>query len=234
MQTSTEHLLAAARERFALQDYYGAAHLLEELTASGNAFADAHHLLGLCLSLLDQPQRALAEFDTALELNPRYLEALLHRGLVLTALGRADDAEESFRRAAAVATGDERFPGQVAAQLANKHAELGEMYSEAGHLREAVAQYRRALKLAPAFHDLRYRLARHLIAVGSVLEAREELERVMAARPGFLDAHAMLGLARYLAGDGVGARQVWTECLARRPEDARLEAYLAMLGRADE
>ena len=33
MHVSPEHLLTQARERFAVQDYYGAVHLLEELLA---------------------------------------------------------------------------------------------------------------------------------------------------------------------------------------------------------
>jgi len=38
-------------------------------------------------------------------------------------------------------------------------------------------------------------------------------------------------LARYLSGDAPGAEEVWRDCLSRRPEDARVEAYLAMLSR---
>ena len=41
------------------------------------------------------------------------------------------------------------------------------------------------------------------------------------------------GLACYLAGDGLGAKQVWEACRERRPEDPRVEAYLAMLARND-
>ena len=52
-------------------------------------------------------------------------------------------------------------------------------------------------------------------------------------RPHFTDAAAMLGLACYLAGDGLAARTVWEECRERRPEDPRVEAYLAMLERND-
>jgi len=52
-------------------------------------------------------------------------------------------------------------------------------------------------------------------------------------RPSFLDAAAMLGLASYLAGDGLAARAVWEELHARRPEDPRVEAYLALLSRSD-
>src|SRR6059036_2245976 len=74
MDITPEHLVAQARERFQLQDYYGAIHLLEEVTASGRAFADAHHLLGLSYSLAGQQDQALAQLDRALALNALYVE----------------------------------------------------------------------------------------------------------------------------------------------------------------
>jgi len=101
MDVSVAHLLGQARERFANQDYYGAAHLLEEIVGAGRAFADVHHLLGLCRSLLGQHQRAVDEFDRALALNPRYIEAHIHRGIALSELGRVEEAETAFRQAAA-------------------------------------------------------------------------------------------------------------------------------------
>src|SRR3954468_19055934 len=100
MAGQTELLLARARERFVVQDYYGTVHLLESVVDSGRAFADVHHLLGVSLSLLGQSQRALDELDRALELNPNYVEALIHRGLVLNDVGRTDEAQEAFGKAA--------------------------------------------------------------------------------------------------------------------------------------
>ncbi len=232
MNVNSDHLVAQARERFALQDYYGAIHLLEEVVAAGRDFADVHHLLGLCWSLLGQVARALESFDRALALNPRYLEAHVHRGIVLNALGRVEEGREAF--AAAAAAGRPRvagLPAHDAARLANAHADLGDAYAEVGALERAVGQYREACILGPGFPDLRYRLARLLIESGRPLEAREELERVVAERPGFVDAEAALGLARYLSGDAGGAEETWRACLAARPENARVEAYLAMLGR---
>lgn len=232
MAAQTERVLTRARERFAVQDYYGTVHLLEEIVAGGRAFADVHHLLGVSLSLLGHRERALAEFDRALQLNPRYLEALIHQGLVLQEMGRETQAEDSFRRAAAsIAPSSDGLPAPVAARLANQHAELAEAYAEAGALDRAVEQYRRALELGPTFVDLRYRMARLLLEAGRSLEAREALEEVLRARPNFVDACAALGLAHYLSGDALGARDIWKGCLKRRPENARVEAYLAMLGR---
>jgi tetratricopeptide (TPR) repeat protein len=232
MAAQTERVLARARDRFAVQDYYGTVHLLEEIVAGGRAFADVHHLLGVSLSLLGQRERALTEFGRALELNPRYLEALIHQGLVLYEMGRDAEAEDSFRRASAsVSAPSSGLPAPIAASLANQHAELAEAYAEAGSLARAVEQYERALELGPNFVDLRYRMARLLLESGRSLEAREALEEVLRTRPNFVDASAALGLAHYLSGDALGAREIWKGCLKRRPENARVEAYLAMLGR---
>jgi tetratricopeptide (TPR) repeat protein len=235
MRISDEPLINHARERFALQDYYGAIHLLQEIVESGRSFADCHHLLGLSYAMLGQPQRALDHFAEALALNPRYIEAHIHRGVLLNDLGRTEEATEAFRQAAShnesQPTG---FPAHVAANLANHHALLAAAYAESGALDQAIEQYRRAVELGPNFADLRYKLARALLESGDVLAAREELERVVRDRPNFVDAFASLGLARYLSGDLSGAQEIWHECLLARPKNARVEAYLAMLERAAE
>ena len=62
MAGQTERLLARARDRFTVQDYYGAIYLLEEIVASGRAFADVHHLIGVSLSLLGRSEEALTQF----------------------------------------------------------------------------------------------------------------------------------------------------------------------------
>ncbi|MFN8647255.1 MAG: tetratricopeptide repeat protein [Gemmatimonadales bacterium] len=235
MRVSDEPLINQARERFALQDYYGAIHLLQGVVDSGRTFADCHHLLGLCYAMLGQPQRALEHFGQALEQNPRYIEAHIHRGILLNDLGRTAEAEEAFRHAAdhneKLPSG---FPAHVAANLANHHSLLAAAYAESGALPQAIEQYRAAVALGPNFADIRYKLARALLEAGDALSAREELERVVRDRPNFVDALASLGLARYLSGDAAGAQQVWHECLLARPKNARVEAYLAMLERATE
>ena len=235
MRVSDEPLINQARERFALQDYYGAIHLLDQLVNSGRSFADVHHLLGLCFALLGQEQRALHHFERALELNPRYIEAHIHRGIILTDLGRTEEAEEAFRNAAAHnVESPSGFPSHVTANLANHHALLAAAYAEAGAFPEAIEQYRRAIELGPKFADIRYRMARLLLEAGRTLEAREELERVVADRPNFVDAQAVLGLARYLSGDAAGAQDIWNTCLMERPRNSRVEAYLSMLERAQQ
>ncbi|OGU03812.1 MAG: hypothetical protein A2W29_03195 [Gemmatimonadetes bacterium RBG_16_66_8] len=235
MKVSPEQLLEQAKERFALEDYYGCVHFLDELTQTGGAFADAYHLLGLAYHFLGQPERALEALDHALERNPGYLEAQMHRGLVLDALGRGGEAAAAFAgaRERSVTRDEAGISAHDASKLANQHAALGEAYLEAGALSSAIEQYRAALRLGPGFHDLRYRLARLLLDAGRSLEAREELEQVANARPGFREARAALGLAAFLGGDPVAARDVWQALLAEDPTDVRAKAYLGLLERGE-
>src|SRR5437867_7167186 len=123
MHVSTEQLVGDAKERFATQDYHGAVHLLEDVLGSGRGFADAHDLLGLSYHMLGQSERALESLDRALSLNPRYVEALMHRALVLDALGRAYEAAKDLARARELDVGgDDGISTTEAAKLANMHA----------------------------------------------------------------------------------------------------------------
>jgi tetratricopeptide (TPR) repeat protein len=232
MEISSHRLLERAKERFELGDYFGAIHLLEDLIESGRAFADAHQLLGLAYHMVGRSDTALDAFDMALQLNPRYVEAHIHRGVVLSDLGRADEAERSFA-AARQWGGADRGGVQAhhAAKLANLHAELGEAYVEAAALTQAIEQYQAALYLGPSFHDLRYRLAQLLLEAGRSLEAREELQLVAQARPTSTDVKLTFGLACYVSGDAQSARAIWEELADRNADDVRANAYLAMLDR---
>lgn len=236
MDLRPEQLVDQARERFALQDYYGAIHLLEECIAKGRAFADAYNLAGLCYQMVDQPERALAAFDQALKLNGRYVEAWLNKGVVLAGLGRSEEAAEALARARASggsAPKGGELPRHHAARLANQHAQLGEAYAEAGRLHEAIEQYHAALRLGPTFHDLRYRMGQLLLEAGRTLEARDAFAEVMEARPRSAEARSAFGLACYLSGDAHTARATLEAMQREFPDDPRARAYLAMLNRGD-
>jgi tetratricopeptide (TPR) repeat protein len=225
-------LLTLAKERFAVRDYHGAALLLTTLTSEGPAFADAFNLLGLSLAMVDRSEDALTAFDQALRVNPRYIEAYLNRAVVLNQLGRIGAAQESMSRAAELGAADETgYPAVVANKLANAHAALANDYRAAGSLDRAIEQYRRALELRPGFSDIRLALGRALVELGRHAEAVAVLDEVLSARPTWLDAMLLRGLAAYLQGDLDAASNVWDEASSRHPEEPRLEIYRSMLAR---
>jgi tetratricopeptide (TPR) repeat protein len=225
-------LLSLAKERFAVRDYHGATLLLTSLTQEGPAFADAFNLLGLSLAMVDRANDALAAFDQALRVNPRYVEAYLNRAVVLNHVGREHDAQLSMARAAELGAPEEGgYPAVVANKLANAHLSLGHAYREAGSLGFAIEQYKRALQIRPQFLDIRLALSRVLIDDGQPAEAAVVLDEVLRLRPSWLDAMLLRGLAAYLQGDLEAAGTVWNDASMRHPEEPRLEIYRSMLAR---
>lgn len=229
---SESDLLTVARERFEARDYRGAALLLKSAIDAGQGYADAHHMLGLCYAMTEWRDEALASFDAAIRLNPRYVEAHLNRSIILSDLGRAAEAEEALGKAHELGRADATgFPSIIANRLANMHAELGRAYREAGAADKAVAQFRDALALRPAFADLRLDLARTLMEVGALPDAVAELETVLRSQPNWLEAMLLRGLAAYLAADYDGAKTVWERAARQHPDEPRLETYRSMLAR---
>jgi tetratricopeptide (TPR) repeat protein len=225
-------LLTVARERFASRDYRGAALLIASAIESGQGYADAHHMLGLCYAMTEWREEALASFDAAIKLNPRYVEAHLNRSIVLSDLGRAAEAEEALAHAHELGRPDATgFPAVIANRLANMHAELGRAYREAGALTQAIAQFRSALAIREGFADLRLELARTLLESGEYDAASGEVESILRARPEWVEAMLLRGLAAYLAGDLERAQGTWDDAYARHPDEPRLETYRSMLAR---
>lgn len=221
-----------ARERYTARDYHGVVFLLQGAEQGGGIFADGLNLLGLALAMIDRKADALAALDRALDKNPRYLEALLNRAVLRNETGDAAGAQADMRQAAEVgAPDDSGFPAMVANKLANSHAALGDEYREAGALDEAIAQYQQALRLRPAFSDIRLTLARTLLDRGEHAAATVELDAVLASRPNWLDAMLLRGLVAYLQGQLGTAGQVWDGAAERYPDEPRLEIYRSMLAR---
>ena len=189
-------------------------------------------MLGMCYALVESREEALRAFDEAIRLNPRYVEAHLNRAIVLSDMGRGEEAAETLAKAQELGGPDSSgFPTMVANRLANMHADLGRAYREAGALGPSVAQYRSALELRPAFLDLRLELAQTLLDAGQHGEAAQELDEILRVRPDRLDARLLRGLAAYLAGDLDLAKSVWEDASGRHPEEPRLETYRSMLAR---
>lgn len=232
-ERTTEQLIQQGREAFARHDNVTALTCLREATRREPAFADVHNLMGLALSLLGEPTEAVEAFDRAVEINPRYVEALVNRAIVLNELGRYAEARASFEAAseADVEDGVGQFPGVLATRLAQKHEEVGDLYAEGGAFEEAVGEYRRAAALRPRFVDIRTRLARALLEMGRVEEAAAELASALATNPAYLEARILLGLTLYRLGDVAGARLEWERGRRQRPGHPQVESFLAMLER---
>ena len=234
-ELGTEQLITRGKESYAHREYAAALADLREVVSRKPQFADVHHLIGLCLSLVGRPEEAVGAFDEALAINPRYVEAHVNRAITLQEIGRYDDARHSFEAASEVdmEEGVGRFPGVLAARLANRHMELGDLYAEGGALDEAAEQFCRAAEIRPRFVDIRNKLARMLLELGKLDEAVDELRQILEINPNFFAARINLGLGWYRMGDFEEARREWERCDQQRPGHPQVEFYLSALARSE-
>jgi len=194
-------------------------------------FADVRNGAGLCLALLGDLEEALAEFDAALRINDEYGEALVHRAVVLSELGRYEEARAAFERVRELEGRDERaMPGEVGDRIANLHAELGDLYRAAGEQERAGEEYRRALHLRPSFVDIRSRLGEVYMEQSDLPQAREELEAILTRNPDLTGARLHLGVVLRRLGHVEEAVSQWRRCAQEDPHDLRARAYLASVG----
>jgi tetratricopeptide (TPR) repeat protein len=126
--------------------------------------AEAHYYLGLALDLAGpgRADEAIAAYQRALELNPKFLKALNNLGAALANKGKDQEAIEAYQKALKLAPRDYVV-------LYN----LGVSYSNSGQLPAAIASYRKALKLEPKFLDAR-------INLGVALRRNGELDAAVA------------------------------------------------------
>jgi tetratricopeptide (TPR) repeat protein len=176
------------------------------------------------LDAMFETDRAIVELKAAIEAHPpRQLaaQAQLQLGAGYDRLGQRDLAIEAYSKAISTATGDDGAQIRDRAKTAMKQtpdSKGAEAYRtslegwrelERGAPDEAEQLLGRALELSPADPVVRYRYARALEALGRHDRARQELERVLAARavPPIVLASAYVDYAAALerSGDRAGA-----------------------------
>lgn len=147
---------------------------------------EAHLLLGLARLRNRDYSDAADHFRRALEMNPKLDggHALLGQAL----LGADDNtgARHAFEQSVIVSPSD--FDG---------HFHLGVMRKDEGATEAALAHLRRAAELRPAAVKVDYQIALTLLAADRNDEARQVLERVVAAAPNFVEAHTSLATVYY-------------------------------------
>jgi tetratricopeptide (TPR) repeat protein len=199
---------------------------LTRLVATRPRFADVHYLLGLLYERRGDLEEAVHRLEAAVALNPGYAEARLALAAVCERRGDFDRSEAVVFSAPAAEDGGRTL---TQAKLANLQAALGDAYREAGELGEAVAAYRKALDRCPTFLDVRYRLAVALREHGLPDQALRELDRVLRANPGYVDAIVQRGLTLWSLGQADRAAAAWRDVVRLEPDRPDAPLYLRLV-----
>lgn len=158
--------------------YASAIERLERVIAREPGFVRAHDNLGLCYEAQNQPDKALAHYREAIELNRRAATKSswppLNLAVLLRRRGESREAEALLREAL-----------RYDPTSARAHYELGSLLEESERLDAAVESLKRAASLDAAYPEPHYALARIHRSRGRTEEARQALatfKRLDAAR----------------------------------------------------
>jgi adenylate cyclase len=140
-----------------------------------NSLCEPHILLSALCTLKGEHEKALAEAETAISLNPGSIDALSQYGWTLGFVGRNNDAIPVFQKIIRL----------------NPYAKptifrgYGRALISAGRFEEAVAALKKAAQLAPDDKYTHLQLIRAYIKMGRDKEARAETSEVLRIDPQF-------------------------------------------------
>jgi tetratricopeptide (TPR) repeat protein len=173
--------------------------------------ARVHQLLARSLKLQDKPVEAVTEYELALKADPVSLDALLELALLRREESNCDDASALYRRAERVKP---TYDGAYG---------LGVCFARQFNHRDAVEQFRLALKRDPQSAPARFELGSSLLRLGEAAAAAAALEEAVQLEPQMRQAYYVLGRAYQAIGQATRAQQAFAraDALARAARDPR-------------
>ena len=155
--------------------------LAQKALAMDDSLADAHSVLGALYIAKKEYDRAIAEGERAVALNPSSTLALLNYANALTHAGRSEEAIPLFQKAIRL---NPFGPSTL-------YRELGNALRNAGRFEEAASAYKKAIQLAPDNILAHLGLASTYSIMGQERDARAEAAEVLRINPKFsLDEYA--------------------------------------------
>jgi predicted O-linked N-acetylglucosamine transferase (SPINDLY family) len=186
-----------------------------------------HCNLGLAQQELGHPELALACYDRALALKPKFVEALNNRGNVLRELGRLAESAASYRRALM------SRPDFIEALF-----NLGITQIAQGQADQALTPLARCLRLAPGHLGAWGQYGVALMTLDKQADALGCFERILSHTPNDAEAHYWRGNALLALGRPDDALQAYGNAARIRPDIPEVHYNIGNVlvdqGRAEE
>ncbi len=229
MEPDIRYWITQGKEYFKNQAYKKAESVFLKVLSGKNEFADIYNMLGIIYHQTGQFNDAIAAFKKALSINPRYTEAMINLSVLYNDLGEyklGRDLLNKFKKEAKKSSSV--IDPFVKGKLANKHAEVGDMYRSAGLHKEAVEEFKKALDLAPQFHDIRNKMGICLREEGKKEAALKEFQKIAKEKPQYTEAQIQLGITLHVMGKKKEAKNIWTHLIRTNPHHQLVKTYLRL------
>ncbi len=210
--------------------YDDAIRLLSAAIASGKLNDDdratSYNNRGMAYAATGAPDKAVADYTTAIKIAPVYGPAYLNRGNVFLEAEKYDEAIADFTRAIVT------FPGYALA-----YNSRGAAYFSKGDTSAAIADLDTAIKLKPDYGNAYWNRARVYASGGDNSKALTDFTQAIRFKPQEADLYDERGVTRSASDDDRGAVADFTKAIELDPKLAsafnhRGNSYFA-LGKTD-
>jgi tetratricopeptide (TPR) repeat protein len=199
-----DELKIVAADYVMLSDYGDADKWFSQVVSETPNDADAWYLLGRTKYNENEFAAAIADFERALALHPKYVEAENNIGLAWKELNNRDNARAAFQAAI-----DWQGSTPVDAQpILN----MGTLLADEGKFDEAMTLLKQALSLAPQNPSAHEQLGKVYLAMNRLAEAQSQLEQAIVLAPDSSALHYKLGQILRKEGETERAQQEFAMC----------------------
>jgi tetratricopeptide (TPR) repeat protein len=169
-------------------------------------------------------EKAVAEWEKALRMNPEDAEVHNNLGVALAGTGKYEEAITHYQTALAARP-----------DSADVQNNIGRALAAQGKIEDAIEHYQKALATAPNSAEIHNNLGFALLQKGSVDEAIAQLEKAVALEPKFSEAQYNLGVALAQTGKLDEAIGHYRQALGADPDSAEIHSNLgvALLRKGD-
>lgn len=224
-----QELVETGKKCFANKDYVTAERFLRKVTNQNQRYADVYNMLGVIYHVEGKFESAIEVFQKALEINPHYTEAILNLAVLYNDLGRYPEAKKLYTNLHKKGTQTTQdIEPVLRGKLSNLHADVGDTYHSIGLYKNAIEEYKKALKLNPAYVDIRTKMAIALREEGDFESSLKELKQVIKEEPRYITAHIQLGITCYSAGKLSDAKKEWQTALKQDSKNESAKMYLRL------
>jgi adenylate cyclase len=151
--------------------------LAQKALSLDNSLAEPHELISKIYVFQKKYEKAIAEAQRAIELNPNGALMANNLGWILRCAGRPEEAIPWMKKSIRL--------NPISLSQAWVFDALGRAYFLAGNYEEAVAEYKKAVELNPDYRDAHIGLAATYSVLGREREARTEVEEILRIEPNF-------------------------------------------------
>jgi tetratricopeptide (TPR) repeat protein len=225
--TELRELVELGKKHFESRNYARAEQYFQRILKSGARYADVLNMLGIIYHADGKFNNAINSFEEALEINPQYAEATLNLAVLYNDLGEFKKAKALYARIQD-RKGSTDLDPILKGKIANMHAHLGDVYRGIGKFADAIDEYKKALKLSPAYADIRTKLGISYRENSQKDLALKEFSETLKHKPGYRAAQVQLGLTYYLSNQKDKASKTWKEALAKDKDNKVVQSYLRL------